>query len=101
MDFLGVQMGRCMGGSAPLPRSDLYLPFHPSAGEPELACAATVLECVIHVYQQSTQGGLGMISQYGELAKGGSRPPAINLLFHRLGHYDLLILMPGQIQSKL
>ncbi|KAL6777313.1 CPLD17 [Auxenochlorella protothecoides x Auxenochlorella symbiontica] len=73
----------------------------PSAwgGEPELACAATVLECAIQVYQQSPQGGLGLISQYGELAKGGSRPPAINLLFHRLGHYDLL--MPGQIQSKL
>lgn len=62
------------------------------AGEPELASAASVLGTPIAVYQGAPPHGIQLVARYdpeGVHKAAGRRP--INLLFHRLGHYDLLL----------
>eukprot|EP00887_Chlorella_sp_A99_P003374 scaffold7.g3374.t1 len=69
---------------------------HVWGGEPELAMAAHVLHRPITVY--SLQPSLHLVSQYGD--EYGDGRSAVPLLFHRAGHYDLLVRQPLP-QSKL
>lgn len=61
-------------------------------GEPELAVAIHAIKHPVFVY--SSQGGTNMVlvSKYGE--DEYPEKPAIRLLYHRPGHYDLLVQAP-------
>lgn len=67
-------------------------------GEPELAVASDILEHPIRVYMQAGEGNFSIIASYGEF----EGVVDINLLFHGMGHYDVLISsQQPQQQSKL
>jgi len=63
---------------------------HPAAwgGEPEMVMAASVVRMPIHVWRV-TPAGAELIVTYGDELRGPT--PPINVLWHRAGHYDLLV----------
>lgn len=68
---------------------------HPAAwgGEPEMVMAVNVLRRPIVVWRL-VEGNAEKIVTYGEELDVSSGA-AINLLWHRLGHYDLLVMKRG------
>lgn len=79
----GVAAGPSQLGHCTALHSATSPPPSPPAGEPELAMATHVIHRPIDVLSPA----LEHISRYGEEYAGATVP----LLFHSLGHYDLLV----------
>ena len=70
---------------------------HMWGDEPELSVAPDVLQRPVRVFDTAANP----ISWYEPTAEGTRGRVLLSLLFHRAGHYDLLVPQEEEAQSKL